>query len=114
MKKIVILTCKKASRVCTGAACLKAFNQKTKTFEQYRDEPIELEAFFQCNGCDENGEGIWDEGMEEKTERLLSIHPDAVHMGVCTKRKDSSRCPTIQRVADRLKEQGAVLVDGTH
>ena len=66
MKKIVILTCKKASRVCTGAACLKAFNQKTKTFEQYLDEPIELEAFFQCNGCDENGEGIWDEGMEEK------------------------------------------------
>ncbi len=114
MKKIVILTCKKSSVVCTGAGCLKAFNQKTKSFERYGDEQLELEAFFHCNGCDENGRGIWDDGMKEKVERLLSIHPDAVHMGVCTKLKDKSRCPTIQRVADLLKQQGAVLVDGTH
>lgn len=113
MKKIVMLTCLKANRVCTGAACLQAFNSKTKTFARYQ-EPLELEAFFRCNGCDAQGIGGWDEGMEEKVERLLSLHPDAVHLGVCTKEKSGRRCPLIQRVADALSEAGAVIVDGTH
>lgn len=47
-------------------------------------------------------------------ERLLSLHPDAVHLGVCTKEKSGRRCPLIQRVADALSEAGAVIVDGTH
>lgn len=113
MKKIVMLTCLKANRVCTGAACLQAFNSKTKAFARYQ-EPLELEAFFRCNGCDAQGIGVWDEGMEEKVERLLSLHPDAVHLGVCTKEKSGRRCPLIQRVADALSEAGAVIVDGTH
>ena len=113
MKKIVMLTCLKANRVCTGAACLQAFNSKTKTFARYQ-EPLELEAFFRCNCCDAQGIGVWDEGMEEKVERLLSLHPDAVHLGVCTKEKSGRRCPLIQRVADALSEAGAVIVDGTH
>ena len=113
MKKIVMLTCLKANRVCTGAACLQAFNSKTKTFARYQ-EPLELEAFFRCNGCDAQGIGVWDEGMEEKVERLLSLHTDAVHLGVCTKEKSGRRCPLIQRVADALSEAGAVIVDGTH
>ena len=113
MKKIVMLTCLKANRVCTGAACLQAFNSKTKTFARYQ-EPLELEAFFRCNGCDAQGIGVWYEGMEEKVERLLSLHPDAVHLGVCTKEKSGRRCPLIQRVADALSEAGAVIVDGTH
>ena len=113
MKKIVMLTCLKANRVCTGAACLQAFNSKTKTFARYQ-EPLELEAFFRCIGCDSQGIGVWDEGMEEKVERLLSLHPDAVHLGVCTKEKSGRRCPLIQRVADALSEAGAVIVDGTH
>ena len=46
MKKIVILACQKANTVCTGAGCLKAFNQKTKSFARYQNEEIELEAFF--------------------------------------------------------------------
>ncbi len=53
--------------------------------------------------------------MEEKIERLLQLRPDAAHMGVCTRRKaDGTRCPTIQKVADRLAAEGVVLVDGTH
>lgn len=52
--------------------------------------------------------------MEEKLERLISIKPDAVHLGVCTKLKDGTRCPTIERIAKRLEEEGAHIVDGTH
>lgn len=68
--------------------------------------------FFRCNGCDAPQD---DAGMEEKIERLLQLRPDAAHMGVCTRRKaDGTRCPTIQKVADRLAAEGVVLVDGTH
>mgnify|MGYP001512028414 CR=1 FL=1 len=75
-------------------------------------EPLELVAFFRCNGCDAPQD---DAGMEEKTERLLQLRPDAAHMGVCIRRKaDGTRCPTIQKVADRLAAEGVVLVDGTH
>ena len=112
MKKIVMLNCLRANSVCTGAACLQAFNAKTKTFARYGDEPRELVAFFRCNGCDVPQD---DAGMEEKIERLLQLRPDAAHMGVCTRRKaDGTRCPTIQKVADRLAAEGVVLVDGTH
>ena len=113
MKKIVMLTCLKANTVCTGAACLKAFNSRSRSFARY-DEPLTLEAFFRCNGCDRDGLGVWDAGMEEKLERLLSLQPDAVHLGICTKRQNGSRCPTIERVANRLAQNGAEIVDGTH
>lgn len=46
MKRIVILTCLKASRVCTGAACFQAFNQRTRSFARYGNEPLEIEAFM--------------------------------------------------------------------
>ena len=99
MKKIVMLNCLRANSVCTGAACLQAFNAKTKTFARYGDEPLELVAFFRCNGCDAPQD---DAGMEEKIERLLQLRPDAAHMGVCTRRKaDGTRCPTIQKVGER-------------
>lgn len=67
MKKIVMLNCLRANSVCTGAACLQAFNAKTKTFARYGDEPLELVAFFRCNGCDVPQD---DAGMEEKIERV--------------------------------------------
>ncbi len=31
--KLAILHCKKATEVCTGASCFKAYNNKLKSFE---------------------------------------------------------------------------------
>ena len=60
MKKIIMLNCLRANQVCTGAACLKAFNERTRTFAQYGEEELFLQAFFRCNGCDEQGNGkVW-------------------------------------------------------
>ena len=112
MKKIVILTCKKASRVCTGAACLKAFNQKTKTFEQYLDEPIELEAFSSAAAALKKQGRNLGRGNGGKG-RTPVEYPSVSSYDVFKKKKGSSMS-YIQRVADRLKEQGAVLVDGSH
>lgn len=114
MKKIIMLNCLRANQVCTGAACLKAFNERTRTFAQYGEEELFLQAFFRCNGCDEQGNGIWDEGMDEKLERMEGLHADAVHMGVCTKRKDGTRLSGHPAPRRPSAPQGAQLVDGTH
>ena len=42
MKKIVVLRCLKAEENCTGASCLKAFNNKSAYFSRYADQEIEL------------------------------------------------------------------------
>lgn len=112
MKKIVMINCLKANGVCTGAACMNAFNRRLKTFARYGEEPLELAAFFRCNGCGRPPET--DPGMAEKIERLLSLAPDTAHLGVCTKNREGVRCPTIQYVADRLAQAGVEIIDGTH
>ena len=45
MKRIAILRCLHSNDVCTGAACLAAFNAKSKSFEAYKEEGAELVAY---------------------------------------------------------------------
>ena len=53
--------------------------------------------------------------FSEEVREKGELRPDAAHMGVCTRRKaDGTRCPTIQKVADRLAAEGVVLVDPGH
>lgn len=96
MKKIIMLNCLRANQVCTGAACLKAFNERTRTFAQYGEEELFLQAFFRCNGCDEQGNGIWDEGMDEKLERMEGLHADAVHRACVPNARTAPAVPVIQ------------------
>ncbi len=113
MKKIAILTClKSAGSCCTGAACLEAFYNRKGGFGQYIGEELQLVAFCHCNGC----ESILDtdNGMKEKLERILSIHPDAVHLGVCTLKGDAGRCGTIVEFIKIFIENGIQVIDGTH
>ncbi len=65
IKKIAILHCKKSGRVCTGAACFRAFYDRKKSFEQYEGQPVELSAYFDCNGCE--ADKLNDPGFTEKT-----------------------------------------------
>ena len=106
-----MLNCLKANEVCAGAACLKAFNSRTKHFEQYGEEPLELVAMARCNGCEA---GI-DMGFEEKLERIVSIGTQVCHVGVCTVRRDlGTECPVITKAAEYLEEHGVKVVRGTH
>mgnify|MGYP001838814475 CR=1 FL=1 len=112
-KKIVILTCLKSVNYCTGAACLKAFYNRSGAFRQYQEEILELVAFCHCNGCDSILEQ--DNGMQEKLERILKINPDAVHLGVCTLHKDTGqRCQTIQMFIKIFQDNDIAVIDGTH
>ncbi|HAQ40394.1 CGGC domain-containing protein [Anaeropeptidivorans aminofermentans] len=112
MKKIAMMNCLKSNRVCTGAACLNAFNARTVGFERYRDEELELVALMWCNGCD--AEADEDSGMIEKLERLQSIGTQVLHIGKCTKNKAGEECPIISKAADILERQGIQIVRGTH
>ena len=113
MKKIAILTClKSASSVCTGASCFRAVNERKGAFEEYKDEEIQIQAFFQCNGCDSDINT--DKGMEEKLQRIIKIRPDAVHVGICAVKKDGQCCNTITKIINVLEENNIKCIKGSH
>ena len=117
MKRIAILRCLQSNDVCTGAACMQALHKKTGAFAMYGDEPLELEAFWSCNGC-EDCRLKHQEGIEEKLERIIGLKPDAVHVGVCVKQRtdngDEVTCKTIAEICERLQATGLTIVEGTH
>ncbi len=115
MKKIVVLRCLKSEENCTGASCLKAFNNKSAYFSRYADQEIELAAFMSCNGC-ENIKFSSKTGFNEKLERILRIRPDAVHIGICcqTRTADKRRCKYILKIIDFFEQNNIKVVWGTH
>ena len=116
MKHIAILSCRKSIRVCTGASCLGAFNARTRGFAPYADEPVRLDAFFYCNGCDSDPET--DPGMLEKLDRLQQIGVETVHTGLCTLSGEGvppeGYCPRIARIVELLRARGIRVTHGTH
>lgn len=114
MKRIVILTCLRASEVCTGASCFAAFNGRAHRFADYGGEPLELCAFMRCSGCGHfPGE---DRGLDEKIRRICAMKPDAVHAGICCCENGRGKelCPEIEAILRLLAEAGIRTVRGTH
>lgn len=83
----------------------------------YENEDVELDAYWSCNGCAEcflkNQQEI-----EEKLERIISLHLDAVHVGVCTRQRNIDgiweRCKVIDGICKKLLAEGIKVVEGTH
>ena len=96
---------------------MQAFNKKQGSFVRYGDEPLELVAYWSCNGCGDC-KLEHQEGIEEKLERIESLRPDAVHVGVCTKHRTAEgawvTCRKILGICERLREAGIEVVEGTH
>ncbi|MDY6083789.1 MAG: CGGC domain-containing protein [Dialister sp.] len=114
MKRIVFLTCPKAESVCTGAACFAAMNRRTHAFARYKGEILETAAFMKCSGC-----GIFpgnDAGLDEKIGRILSVTPDAVHLGICTKRNGRGKdiCEEVKAIAGIFQNKNIPVIRGTH
>jgi predicted metal-binding protein len=111
MIKIAILSCLKATAVCSGAACFSALNKRTQSFAPYRDEAVEISAFFHCNGCGCDIET--DAEYAEKIDRVKTLAPDAVHIGKCTI-TNGTECSTITKIAKELSATGIQVIRGTH
>lgn len=96
---------------------MQAFNKKQGAFALYGDEPLELEAYWSCNGCGDC-HLQHQEGIEEKIARIIGLKVDAVHVGVCTKHCDAQgrqvTCRKILGICERLREAGIKIVEGTH
>ncbi len=105
---IAILHCRHASDVCTGASCMRAFNDREANFQQYKNIDVKLCAFMDCGGCDCNRRS--DSGFLEKIDRLKSMKIDKVHIGVCMYRD----CREFSDIKKVLEENGFAYELGTH
>lgn len=117
MKKVAILRCLITSASCAATGCFRAFNEKTKAFERYQGEDVQLGAMWTCNGCG-NSRLENQEGIEKKIARMKANEFDVVHLsGCCTKTRENGEkylCPNIAEIAGRLEELGIEVVNGTH
>lgn len=114
-KRIGILHCLEATKVCAGCGCLNAFNQKKGSFTEYAKEDI-LAAYFTCNGCKNQNSTSpkEDKGMIEKVERLQTEGIDVVHVGVCCENADGSFCERIVEIVEMIKLKGIQIKNRTH
>lgn len=115
MRKIGILACNKANKVCAACSCLNAFNDKTFAFKAYENEDVILGAFFRCSHCQDVSVEE-DKDFQDKVERLKRENIEVMHVGVCMERTDSNG-PSCKKVADMkryLEDEGIKVVVGTH
>ena len=105
--KIAILICLKATDVCTGAACFKAFNNRIKSFAEYKEIPT-LCAFFHCGGC--GIDRINDPNINKKMQRLQSEGVETIHIGKCV----GEECEHRAEITAMLERYGMKIVFGTH
>lgn len=110
MKKIGIMVCEKANKVCAGCSCLNAFNGKTHAFKQYEGEEVELGAFFRCSACEEVKIND-DKGFLEKALRLKKENIEKVHIGICM---EQTNCKKKDDMKKYLEDLGIEVLFGTH
>lgn len=76
MVKIAILVRVETSQKCTGAGCLKSFNQKTESFARYQEIEVELVGFFHSGG-----------DLEHKLQKMKDAGVDVLHVSTCMRAK---------------------------
>lgn len=87
--------------------CFRAYNNRTKHFEQYENIDTELIAFFNCNLCFEDGE----EKLSKIASRLKDNQVDRLHLGNCAVKCKEDRLEDIKKTFIDLQID---LVEGTH
>lgn len=106
MLNIGILVCNKLSYECCGAWCFKAFNEKNKGFEIYKDMNVNLYGFMHCNGCEKD----FEKEMDYKLKQLKKCNVTRIHMALCVK----SECEKYDELKLILKKRGFEVIYGTH
>lgn len=101
--KIAIGICNKTAGRCSSLGCFRAYNSKTKNFEEYEDIETELIAFFNCGECIEGKEGK----LDNMAKRLAKEGVDRVHIGHC-----ALKC--IDIIRPKFEDLGLIVVEGTH
>lgn len=105
--KIAIGMCGKTSGRCSTMGCFRAYNNKEKHFEVYKDIDTELLSFFSCNMCFENGK----EKLKKIATKLKDNEIDKLHLGVCAIRCKEDNLEEIKKV---FKDLDIDVIEGTH
>ena len=117
--------CRNAGQVCAGVGCLHSFFRREGAFAAYGEEPLELVAFFACNGCqgvEDQGpfdQGIFtplasEPGLLEKLDRIQQEQVDVVHLGICCWNRQGEKCPAIMELTQDLQRRNMTVIKGTH
>lgn len=105
--KIGIGICERVNGVCSSMGCFRAYNNKTKHFEQYRNMDTEIMSFFTCNVC---SAGDF-HGLERIADKLSEENVEIVHLGACTLKCEADKLEEIKRV---FNSKNIEIVEGTH
>lgn len=105
MKNIAIYLCGNVAKRCTANGCLRVFNNKEDSFEEYENEDCKLVAVNTCNGCDESPI----ESLELKIEKLKKAEVDVIHLSSCIR----GRCEHYEEFA-KVFSQHFDVVGYTH
>lgn len=107
MMKIGIGMCGKTSGRCSTMGCFRAYNNKDKHFEVYKDIDTELIAFFNCNLCFEEGEVK----LKKIAQKLKDNEIDKLHLGACAVKCKEDNLQGIKKVFQDLDIE---VIEGTH
>ena len=86
----------------------KAFHDKEKGFERYKDRDAWMAAFFDCSGCD--AEKMTDPGFTKKLQRIKENEIASVHLANCV----TKNCPHLDSIKAALDANGIHFEEGTH
>lgn len=106
--RVAVVRCDIVSEVCAGVGCLKAWETRTRFFDDYGPD-AELVGFFTCGGC--SGRRV-----HRLVKRLKEKHNlDVVHLSSCMLFDgDYPKCPFKGQMIGSIKGMGVRVVEGTH
>lgn len=107
-QKIAIVRCHIVSETCSGASCVKSFNDKTAFFQEY-DENDSLIAVFTCGGCSGRRVGRLCESV--KKHGATTVHLSSC---MCRDKDGEYLCPHIDLIKKRIEKSGLKVVERTH
>ena len=106
--RIAVVRCDIVSEVCPGIGCLRAYMDKTESFERYVGKEIRLVGFFTCGGC--SGRRVF-----RLVNALKRYGLDVVHMSSCMLMEAPYvRCPNKEEIKKSIQMAGVEVVGGTH
>lgn len=97
MKKIGIINCYDVSKRCCATGCFKAFNNKTGSFERYKDVDAQIASFTHCNGCDSDPLNT----ILTKAKKMHKLGVNVFHLSTCIKTK----CPFYEDFIRELSKE---------
>lgn len=101
MKKIAIYVCGDVSNRCTANGCMRVFNQKEDSFSRYEGTEIQLVAFNNCSGCENDPI----DSLDVKIEKLKKAEVDVIHISTCIR----GRCDNYEKIVNKFAKHFDVI-----